>query len=115
MSRVPSRRIALAHAVGDARLQLLEAGVLASDPLAGRKADAAAAVLDRRDQVRQERRIVLPVAVERGHDGAARAAHPAAHRRRLPGRTGMPELPELTVLLHQRRPAARRSHPSSRH
>ena len=103
MSRVPSLQDRLAHAVGDARLQLLEAGVLAPDPLAGREADAAAALLDRRDQVRQERRIVLAVAVERRHDGAARGAHAAAHRRRLTGRNGMPELPQLRVLLHQRR------------
>ena len=75
----------VAHAIGDARLHLLETGVLAPDPLAGGKADAFAAILDRRDQIRQERRIVLPIAVERRHDGAARGADAAAHRRRLPG------------------------------
>ena len=76
----------VAHAVGDARLHLLEPGVLAPDPLAGGKADAIAALLDRRDQIRQERRIVLAVAVERRHDGAARSADAAAYRRRLAGR-----------------------------
>src|SRR5688572_14581496 len=62
----------VADAIGGARLQLLETGVLASDPLAGGKTDAVAAVLDRRNQVRQERWIVLPVAVERRHDGSPR-------------------------------------------
>ena len=43
----------LAHAIGDARLQFLETGVLAPDPLARRQTDAPAAVFDRRDQVRR--------------------------------------------------------------
>jgi hypothetical protein len=42
------------------------------------------------------------VAVERGDDGAPRGANAAAHRRRLPRRDGVPELPEMTVPLHQR-------------
>src|SRR5690242_1096047 len=39
------------YSVGEFRLHFLETGVLAPDPLAGRKSDAAAAVFDRRDQV----------------------------------------------------------------
>src|SRR5712671_608584 len=73
----------VAHPIGDARLDFLEAGVLASDALAGGKTDAFAALLDRRNQVRQECRVVLSVAVEGRDNGAARRAHPAAHRRRL--------------------------------
>src|ERR1700681_664007 len=73
----------VAHAIGDTRLDLLETGVLASDALAGHKTDAFAALLDRRNQVRQECRVVLSVAVEGRDNGAARGAHPAAPRRRL--------------------------------
>src|SRR6267142_424031 len=91
----------LAHAVRDFRLQLLETGILAPDPLARRETDAAAAAFDRRDQVGQERRIILSVAVECGHDGAARGTDAAAHRRRLPARVGMFQLPKLIVPLHQ--------------
>src|SRR6202165_1681839 len=76
----------VAHAIGNARLDFLEAGVLASDPLAGGKTHALAAILDRRNQIRQEHWIVLSVAIERRHDRAARGADPAAHRRRLPRR-----------------------------
>src|ERR1700676_535842 len=67
----------LARRVGDARLELLEAGVLASDPLTGGKADALATHFDGRNQVRQERRIVLTIAIARRNDGAARRAYPA--------------------------------------
>src|ERR1039457_3927521 len=73
----------VAHAIGDARLYLLETGVLAPDPLTGSETDAIAALFDGRDQIRQERRIVLSIAVERRHDGAARGADATAHRRRL--------------------------------
>ena len=90
----------VAHAVGDARLDLLEAGILAPDPLAGGKADALAAIFDRRNQVRQERRIVLAVAVERRHDGAARGTHAAAHRRRLARRSRVTDLAQIAALLH---------------
>ena len=107
--------MALRTRVGDARLDLLEAGVLAPDPLAGGKADAAAAAFDRRNQIRQECRIVLPVAVERRHDGAARGANAAAHRRRLAGETGVTELAQIAALLHERRKPRGRSRPSSRH
>ena len=99
----------VAHGVGDPRLHFLETGVLAPDPLAGGEADAAAALLDRRNQVGQERRIVLSVAVERRHDGAARGANAAAHRRRLSGRIRMPKLPEIWALRHDRsKPFGRR-------
>src|SRR5882724_11210784 len=88
----------ITYRVGDPRLHLLETGILAADPLAGHKSDAAAAAFDRRNQSWQERRIVLPVAVERRDDGAVRGANAAANRRRLPRRDGMPELPEMAVL-----------------
>jgi len=58
-----------AHAIGNARLDLLEAGILASDPLAGSEPHPLAALLDCRNQIRQERRIILSIAVERRHDG----------------------------------------------
>src|SRR5262245_37596009 len=74
-----------ADLVGDARLQFLEAGVLAPDPLARGKADTPAAFLYSRNELRQEGRIVLAVAVERGHDRTARCAHAAAHGGRLAG------------------------------
>src|SRR5690348_16237548 len=62
----------IANRIGGARLQLLESGVLASDALAGDETNAIAALPDRRNQVRQERRIVLAVAVESRDDVAAR-------------------------------------------
>src|SRR6185437_5468444 len=68
-----------ANTVGDARLNFLEPGVLAPDPLAGDKADAIAALLQRRDQIRQKRRIVLTIAIERRHDGAARSPDTASY------------------------------------
>src|SRR6202041_1299356 len=73
----------VAHAIGDARLDLLETGVLAPDPLTGGETEAIAALFDGRDQSREERRIVLAIAVKRRHDGAACGADAAAHRRRL--------------------------------
>src|SRR5258706_15934007 len=51
----------VAHAIGNARLDFLETGGLAADPLAGGETDALAAILDRRNQVRQERWIVLSI------------------------------------------------------
>src|ERR1700692_1937498 len=71
---------AAAYAVGDLRLDLLESGVLAAHARAASQTAALAAALDRRDQIRQECRIVLAVAVKRRHDGATRGADPAAHR-----------------------------------
>src|SRR3978361_1776158 len=43
----------VAHAIGNAGLDLLEAGVLASDALARGETDAVAALLDRRNQIWQ--------------------------------------------------------------
>src|SRR3981189_703417 len=90
----------VAHAIGDARLDFLETGILAPDALAGGKACAFAALLDRRNQIRQECRIVLSVAVEGRDNGAARRANPAAYRRRLARRRGMADLPEVFTLAH---------------
>ena len=90
----------VAHAIGNARLDFLEAGILASDPLACGKTDAVAAIFDCRNQIRQEYGIVLPIPVERRHDGAARGANPAAHRRRLPRRCRVPDLAQIFALLH---------------
>src|SRR5689334_6998633 len=73
----------LAHTIGDAALQFLETGILATDALAGYEAYAPAALFDRRDQVGQEHRVVLAVAVERRHDRTARRAYAAAHGGRL--------------------------------
>src|SRR5882757_3748619 len=50
----------IAHAVGDPRLHFLEAGILASDPLAGHEADAAAAAFDRRHQIRRKAGLFCP-------------------------------------------------------
>src|ERR1700688_1878012 len=44
----------VAHAIGNARLDFLEASVLAPDSLPGGKTHALAAILDRRNQIRQE-------------------------------------------------------------
>src|ERR1700674_2060608 len=90
----------LACRIGDARLELLEAGVLASDPLTGGKADAFATFFDGRNQVRQERWIVLAIAIERRHDDATRGSHPAAHRRRLARRYRVADLAQICPLLH---------------
>src|ERR1700730_15005520 len=87
----------VAHAIGYARLDFLEAGVLASDPLPGGKTHALAAILDRRNQIRQEHWIVLSVAIERRHDRAARGADPAAHRRRLTRRCRMTDLAQISA------------------
>src|SRR5262245_15768870 len=89
------------YPVGELRLQFLEAGVLAPDPLAGRKADAPAAAFDRRDQIRQEGRIVLTIAIQRRHDDTPRGPHATAHRRRLPGGCSVLQLADLAVLFHQ--------------
>src|SRR5260370_21293867 len=83
-----------AHAIRDARLDFLEAGILASDPLARGKTDAVAAILDRRNQIRQKYGIVLPIPIERRHDGAARGPDTTAHRRRLNRRWPAPDLPQ---------------------
>src|ERR1700733_3720770 len=98
----------VAYPIGNARLEFLEAGVFASNPLAGGKTHALATVLDRRNQIRQKRRIVLSVAVERRHDGAARGAHPAAHRRRLTRRSRVAYLAQISALLHDCREPLRR-------
>src|ERR1700722_1682848 len=68
----------VAYSIGNARLDFLEAGVFASNPLAGGKTHAFTAIFDRRNQIRQERRIVLSVAVKRRPNGAPRGADPAA-------------------------------------
>src|ERR1700733_2958851 len=75
----------VAHGIGDARLNLLEARILATDPLAGDETRTLAALFDGRNQGRQERRVILAVAIQRCHDGAVRNAHAAAHRGRLSG------------------------------
>src|SRR5262249_10972026 len=92
---------AIAHGVGDARLKLLEAGILAPDPLSGGEPDAAGAFLHRRDQLREECGVVLPVAIERGDDRAACGAHAAAHGGRLACGCSMPDLAKLGVALLQ--------------
>src|SRR5581483_10603288 len=73
----------LADRIGDARLEFLEAGVLASDALTRDKTDALPTARERHDQVRQEGRIVLSVAVKRRHDRTAGATHAASDRGRL--------------------------------
>ena len=70
----------IAHAVGDSRLELLEAGVLATDPLTCGETRALAALFDGRNQSGQEGRIILSVTVERRNDRATRGAYAAAHR-----------------------------------
>ena len=76
--------------------------------LAGGKADAFTALFDGRDQIRQERRIVLPVAIKRRHDGAARGANAAAHRRRLAGRSRVTDLAQIGARFIMAQQAARR-------
>src|SRR5260370_1589605 len=65
-----------AHAIGDARLDFLKPGILAPYPLAGGKACAVAAALDRHNQIRQEDWIILPVPVERRPDPPPPPPHP---------------------------------------
>src|SRR5580700_3147368 len=89
-----------AHPVGDARLDFLESGVLASDPLTGGKADALATLFDRQNKLWQERWIVLAVAIERRHDGTARGANAAAYRRRLAGGCRVANLAQICPLPH---------------
>src|SRR5207237_992386 len=76
----------VADLVGEPRLQLLEAGILAADPLARDEADPPAALFQRGDQVREEGGIVLAVTVERRHHGAMRGTDSAADRSGLPRR-----------------------------
>ena len=71
-----------AHPVGDAGLKLLEAGILAADPLAGNEADARARG-HHAQELGDEGGIVLAIAVERDHDRGARMGHAGAHRSRL--------------------------------
>src|SRR6266478_2909803 len=89
----------VAHTVGDARLDFLETGVLASDALAGGKTDAFAALLDRRNQVRQDCSVVMSVAADGHRDGTAVRAIPAARRRRLACQRRVADLPQIYTLL----------------
>ncbi len=91
-----------AHAVGNARLEFLEAGRLAADALAGDQPDARSTGLQRLDQLGKKRRIVLAVAVERDDDGRPRRRHAAAQRGRLTARLRMPKRAQPRVLRLQR-------------
>src|SRR5581483_2351055 len=71
---------AATHGIGDPRLQLLETRILAAAPLAGCEPGFRPAGVERRDELRNEGRIVLAVTIERGDDGGASGAHAAAHR-----------------------------------
>ena len=64
------------------------------------KPDAFAALFDRGDQIGQEGRIILAVAVERRHDAAPRGTDSAAHRRRLTRRGRVADLAQIAALLH---------------
>ena len=90
----------VAHGIGDARLNLLETGILATDPLAGGKARAFTALFDSRNQRRQESRIILPVAIKRCHDRAMRYADAAAHCGRLSARSRMTYLAQIAAAFH---------------
>ncbi len=90
-----------ADPIGDPRLEFLETGVLAADALASDETDALAATLQCRDQVAQKNRVVLPVAVECRHQGAARKAHAGPHRRRLSRRARVGDLAQHRVARHQ--------------
>src|SRR5262249_53738567 len=61
------------------RLEFLETSILSSNSLARGEADALAALFERRNQLRQEGRIVLTVAVEGSNERAARGAHAAPY------------------------------------
>ena len=76
-----------AHAVGDARLELLEAGRLAADALARHEAGPLACRFERLEQLRNEGGIVLAVAVEGHDDRGARALARRCARRRSGRRT----------------------------
>ena len=83
MSRVPSRRIAPRTPLAMRDCSFLNADGAPPDALARDEADLRAALLERCEQRRDEGRIVLPVAVERGDDRRARGRDAAAHRGRL--------------------------------
>src|SRR5262249_15765821 len=91
-----------AHGVGDARLEFLEAGILAADTLSGGETDAAVGVAERIDHRRQEGRAGLKIPAQRRAERAARRPHPRAPRRRLPARGGMPELAQVAPPRHFR-------------
>ena len=86
-----------AHAVRDARLQFLETAGAPSDALTGDETRGRALV-QRREQRRNERGIVLSVAVERRDNRRARSRNAAAHRRRLAARGLVPDLPQPWAL-----------------
>jgi len=92
----------VADGVGGARLKFLEPGILAPDPLAGSKAGPFAALLDRRHQIRQERRLFCPSPSSVATMAPRGGAHATAHRGRLARRGGMPELAQIRALLHDR-------------
>src|SRR4051794_25257497 len=81
---------AAAYAICDPRLNFLKSSILTPDPLAGSKPDPIATIFDGRDKVRQERWIVLPIAIQRRHDRTMRCTDPAAYRCRLTRRTFVP-------------------------
>src|SRR5262245_7257203 len=69
-----------AHAISYPRLKLLEAGILASDALAGDQTDARI-VHQNRQQLRHEGRVVLAVAIEGGDHRRACMRDAGAYRR----------------------------------
>ena len=76
MSRVPSRSTAPRTPLAMRDCNFLKPRRLAPDALAGDQAEPRRAGLERRDQRRDEGRIVLAVAVERHHDRRPRLGTP---------------------------------------
>src|SRR5436305_5610490 len=83
-----------AYAIGDARLKLLPCAGAPSNALAGDEANLWPALLERVQQRRDERGVVLSVPIKRRDQWRARGDHAGAHRRRLPARRGMLDLPQ---------------------
>ncbi len=85
-----------AHAVRNARLELAEPGVLAGSPVSLKQGNVLVAKRHpRSEQLRQIRRIVLPIAIERANPFRARLTHARGHGGTLPAPKRMPQQPDL--------------------
>ena len=89
------------HRIGDARLKFLEPARLAANALAGDESDARLARFQCADKRRNKSGIVLPVAVERRHNGGARGRNTRAHRRRLAAGLLVAHAAQPGMLRHQ--------------
>ena len=89
------------HGIGNSRLKLLESACLAADTLTSDQPDLRPSHFQCANELRDECGVVLPIAVERHHNGRARRRDSGAHRCRLAAGLLMPNAAQPGVLHHQ--------------